>query len=520
MNDSAVRLGGALGSWLLLALVGCGGEEKPPINFDAMMQVFTPTTCKHTLASGSKTRCGYVAVPELRTDPMSRKIKVYAAVFPAMDPAKATTPLIYLTGGPGTSTASAMGLFENDPTYRNTFGDNRDLVVLDQRGTNYSEPSLYCSDELRGSLIPAYGMSLVDATNLRLKKLAECYTRLKASGANLSAYNTNENATDVRDVALALGYPKVNLYGASYGTRLTMTVMKLLPDLVQSAVIDSVLPPEVNSFAAQPEGVAYGLAAFWNQTKTDFPQLESQFYATIERLQNLPIKVTAHHYDTNGNPKDSIDVTVGPVEYISYVVGALRNTPITQALPLQIATMFMNPTRMPGNYQIVADAYLGTIEFLFPIAGPGTEATAYGMFESVGGAGDGSFTSVAQIQNNINHFLQGEAMRQWGQANFIDQNADVVGMWPVTPLPASVQYPLISDIPTLLLVGTLDTATPQPYSEQSSHYLSKNFYRNELAGHAVAYLPCASMMLDEFLKNPSQNPMTMCPKDPMWKKTL
>lgn len=520
MTCSAVRLGGAMGTWILLALAGCGGEEPPPSSFDNMKQVFTPTTCKHTLASGSKTRCGYVAVPESRTDPMSRMIKVYVAVFPAADPAKATTPLIYLTGGPGTSTADAMGLFENVPTYRDTFGDNRDLVVLDQRGTNYSEPSLYCSDELKGSLVTAYGLSLSDASKLRLQKLAECHTRLKASGANLSAYNTNENATDVRDVAMALGYPEVNLYGASYGTRLTMTVMKLFPDLVQSAVVDSVLPPEVNSFAAQPEGVAYGLAAFWNAAKTDFPQLELQFYATIDRLQSQPVKVTAHHYDQKGVPIDSIEVTVGPVEYISYVVGALRDTPINPALPLQIATMFLNPTRLPVNYQVVADAYLGTIEFLFPTAGAGTEATAYGMFESVGGAGDGSFTSVAQIQNNIAHYLQGAPMRQWGQANFIDQNADVVGLWPVNPLPASVQYPLISDIPTLLLVGTLDTATPQPYSEPSSHYLSRKFYRNVLAGHAVAYLPCASMMLDEFLKDPSQDPKTQCPTDPQWKKTL
>jgi pimeloyl-ACP methyl ester carboxylesterase len=48
--------------------------------------------------------------------------------------------------------------------------------------------------------------------------VAPCVEEILASGADLPAYNTENNARDVRALMTALGYPEYDLYGISYGT--------------------------------------------------------------------------------------------------------------------------------------------------------------------------------------------------------------------------------------------------------------------------------------------------------------
>jgi pimeloyl-ACP methyl ester carboxylesterase len=518
--NAAVRVGASVALWPLfsVAAMGCTDDVIPTVTeVGPIVRPFEETTCKHTLSEGSTTRCGYVQVPEDHDDPTSPLIRIYATVFPATDATTATTPLIYLTGGPGTSTASAIALFEiTDPTsdyaiYRQTFGDNRDLIVLDQRGTNYSEPSLYCGEELGPVATQAYTMTLTEATALRITKMEECYTRLTSSGINLSAFDTYQNAADVRSLALSLGHEKVNVYGASYGTRLTMTVMKYFPEVVENAVVDSVLPPELNPFEAQSEGLAYALSALWETAKVDFPDLESQFYGTIAKLEATPVKVDVT-YPTGGTTKYSVTIT--GVEYSSYVSSELRNTPIDAALPYNISQMYTTE-----DYSLVAAAYLANIDFLFPSGGPGSEATALGMFESMNAADNGYYASLDVAESNILHYLETESLREYARQSFIYQNVNVLGKWPVDPLPREILYPLTTDIPTLLMVGSLDSATPLPFSQPSARYLSNHYYFDILAGHAVCYLSCACQLTDDFLKDPSVEPQNSCSTDPGWQTT-
>lgn len=125
--------------------------------------------------------------------------------------------------------------------------------------------------------------------------LSDCVEEIKASGADLSAYNTENNARDVRALMSALGYGDYNIYGISYGTRLALEVMRTIPDGVRSVVIDGVAGPTnpifdefltpyvavidrlVEQCAADP-----GCAAEW-------PDLRATFNAAMERIGNAPI---------------------------------------------------------------------------------------------------------------------------------------------------------------------------------------------------------------------------------------
>src|SRR3954465_12663256 len=84
-------------------------------------------------------RCGFLTVPEHRDRPDGRTIRLRVAITPARSKPRAPDPVVYLTGGPGGSAISAAQNVVNAGANR-----DRDLIVLEQRGTLYSDPSLTC----------------------------------------------------------------------------------------------------------------------------------------------------------------------------------------------------------------------------------------------------------------------------------------------------------------------------------------------------------------------------------------
>jgi alkaline phosphatase D len=463
---------------------------------------YEPTTCKHELLPDSTTECGYLIVPENRNDPDSREIKVYIGNFRNPNGDTGTEPLIYLIGGPGSATAAVYSLFEN-PAYgfRNVLGDNRDLIIIDQRGTNYSEPALFCSAELEPLRDQVYGLAYRDAADRRVAGIGECRERLLAQGIDLSGYTTYEIAADVRDLRDLLGYEKVSLYGASYGTRLAMMIMKLYPEILETVVIDSILPPELNPFIEETPGTQFGFDRFFEAAGNDYPEVEDFFWETVDRLANNPVDVAV-----NGTV-----VNVTGVKLVSYMAGRLRKTPYDNALPMKIYDMYNNE-----NYDDVATEWVSNIDFFFPMGGAGGDAVSVGMFESVFGANDAFYATPDDVLEEIAATVDNPSLASWLATNFIYMEPCILGEWPVEPLPQSARDPVVSNLPTLMLVGTLDVATPAIFSEPSVDDLSNSHYFEILAGHATAYLPCVLDMVNDFIKDPTVAPINTCATEYCW----
>ena len=490
---------------------------------------FTPVKCKHVTADNSTTVCGYVPILFDHTKPNDHSpenvISIYVTIFkPTKGDYLSKPPRIFLTGGPGSPTKEANDLFENASgnayaaELRASFVGDQRLVVVDQRGTNYSGPfglsGLYCDVELGAGRSLAYGKTLVNVMKLRLSLVAACRNRLVKSGVNLNLINTFQSAHDVVTMLNPLRATKLSLFGASYGTRLTMTTMKLFPSKIESAVIDSVVPPEVNVFEMQPEGAAYALSSLWQAAAVDFPMLKKAYYGTIASLEAAPAKVTIKPQNLKQGWPSSVLVT--GVEYVAYVMGKLRDSPVNVTLPSRITAMAMTK-----DYEDVAIAHLNSIDFLFPDGGAGTSAMAVGMHESVNGAQDAhpSYTSIATIEKNILSWFDTESERELARQNFIEQSAALRGKWPVNAVPPSMLDPLVSGIPTLMMVGELDSGTPAPFSFGSFTNLSNSFYLELMAGHAVTYMPCAAELMNDFFMAPSVKPdATKCSRDVAWTK--
>ncbi|MFH0993936.1 MAG: alpha/beta hydrolase [Pseudomonadota bacterium] len=531
--------------WLLsvmLLLVPVSGSWSETLGF---VPRFESTTCKHTLEPNSTTQCGYLTVLEDRGKPDGRTIQIYVGIFKNLKGPMGTEPLFYLMGGPGASTADAFNIFEDTSSgnyIRQDFGDNRDIVVIDQRGTNNSQPALYCSEELGPLRSQVYGISFREAAALRIQAFLPCYNRFKNQGIDLSAYNTLENATDIKELAAVLGYNKINLYSASYGTRLGMQMMKDYPEVIKSVVLDSILPPEINPFEKETPGVLYSFRSFFDAARSEYPLLETYFYRMMDELEASPVNVIGHHYsqssslthhgggdmanrfmsshirhllfhryDQSGDPIDNIVVNVSGDKLAFFLVGELKQTPYDAALPKKINAMYTT-----GDYGPVADAWISNIDFFFPNGGPGSESASVGMYNCIFSAQDAYYTSPYKIYQVIHENVSNTSIASWLETNFIFMEPGILGLWPVAPLPFHESNPLLSDIPTLMLVGSLDNATPAIFSRPSAVFLSQSTYLSILAGHATAYLECVAQMINRFVKNPSANPVNTCSTQYLW----
>ena len=141
---------------------------------------FEPAQCPkmegaQTLASAT---CGYLVVPESRGRPQGRTIRLMVAKYPARSSEKRPDPVVYLAGGPGDiAPLEVNGLIAAD------FIRDRDILVLSQRGTMFSEPALTCAsidDFVRAAL----GLRFYSEATKRahLAATESCHRELTATG--------------------------------------------------------------------------------------------------------------------------------------------------------------------------------------------------------------------------------------------------------------------------------------------------------------------------------------------------
>ncbi|MCY4145592.1 MAG: alpha/beta fold hydrolase, partial [Chloroflexi bacterium] len=148
--------------------------------------------------------CGYLHVLEDRAaGEDSARLRLFVLRLAAQIQ-RDNPPVIYLAGGPGDAASASLGDLLGSPL--RTWNE---LILIDQRGTGFSQPSLNCAENDE--------MTSEDS-------LATCRARMLAAGINLAAYHTVASAQDVQDLLIALDLPVANIYGISYGTRLALTL--------------------------------------------------------------------------------------------------------------------------------------------------------------------------------------------------------------------------------------------------------------------------------------------------------
>jgi pimeloyl-ACP methyl ester carboxylesterase len=192
------------------------------------------------LRSGARVegQLGALTVPAHRDRAGAATMTVRFVRLPASG-ANPGAPIIYLAGGPGGSAIeSARGprwpLFE-------AMRREGDVILLEQRGVNLSDPPPPCSTRWS---FPVDQASTEESFNASLEAAAAtCAAEWRERGVDLSAYNTAENAADVADLARALG-GRVRLVGISYGTFLAFAVLRDHAEVVERVVLAGAEGPD------------------------------------------------------------------------------------------------------------------------------------------------------------------------------------------------------------------------------------------------------------------------------------
>ncbi|MCB8926966.1 MAG: alpha/beta hydrolase [Ardenticatenaceae bacterium] len=423
--------------------------------------------------------CGYLTVPEDRSDANSPMIQLAVAIVAAPDGAT-EPPVVYLAGGPG---SSGLDDYAADPdSWEMSFLQNRDLILLDQRGTGYSEPTLDCPE-----FAEADEQDNPDTL---------CFDRLTDEGINLMAYNTQENAADVEALRQALGIEQWDLLGISYGTRLALEVMRNHPAGVRAVILDSPFPPNADTPVDEVYSFTDALAELFADCERDeycseeYPDLENVFLDTVQRLNE---DETAEIYGD---------------DLVFALSSAFSDTSLIPLLPYVI-------------YEVSEDNFDALDEIS---AEEGFARTLYqddedrsdseGMYNSVichdeYALGDYERVETAVV-GNIPQELEGALL----QATF--DLTSLCEYW--NPMNAVDNTAVSSSIPTLILVGQYDTATPPRWATLTAATLPNSIVVEVPgAGHSLlSSVECTIDITDEFLVNPDQAPDTSCLDDIEW----
>jgi len=440
-------------------------------------------------------KCGYVSVPENRSDPNGAKVQLAVAIFKSQNVQNDPYPVIRLEGGPGGPSLDNWAKYITSANY-SSFVFDHDLIMFDQRGTGYSTPSLKCPEtlQLQYDTLDEH-LNATDAERLQLQAIGACHDRLTKAGVDLNAFNSLENAADVHDMILALGYKQANLYGVSYGTRLALTVMRLYPSVIRSVVLDSVYPPQENRTQLPGDvqhvfNVLFHGCAIDARCDTLYPHLDSVFYQLVTDLNAGPV----HFQTVDDTTNKSYNVLMAGDDFVWLLFNALYVTQFIPALPQMIFQVRAH------NYALLSQIF-GAVEF--------DDTFSDGMFYSDECSEDWDFLT----QNDITAAMRGITPQiQPALQGDLQQEYDTCRLWHVQQAPAAQKQPVVSNIPTLVLSDEYDPITPPANGELTAQTLKNSYYfLFPGLGHGAEYnSSCVDGIISAFDDHPAQRPSDAC----------
>ena len=217
--------------------------------------------------------CTTLAMPRDYADTSSGSVDVHVAVARSVRSRAEADPLFVLAGGPGQAGSDIVFLLDTALAKVRT---SRDIVFIDQRGTGRSG-RLACAAEADALLL---GDSELQASSLAC---------LKGFGADLLLPTTAAAVEDLERARQALGYARINLWGASYGSRLALAYAQRYPTPVRSLILDGVVDADLiigiygNEFQAALDAVVQRCADDADCRRA-FPELRTQLRDLLLRL--------------------------------------------------------------------------------------------------------------------------------------------------------------------------------------------------------------------------------------------
>lgn len=438
----------------------------------------------------AQVRCGVLTVPENRVSGSTRTVALPVAVVPSRSATPQRDPLVFpTTGGPGGGSLSGLSYWLD---YAEWARADRDIIVVEQRGDHLATPYLDCPEvgiahRIKDGTIPALRPGALDAEAYR-----QCYDRLTADGVDLATYNSAATAKDLADLRQALGYDQWNLYGISYGTRVSLTTMRDQPTGLRAVVLDGVYPPNGVQHRNGP-GFAAALRALFAECAEQpscsarYPDLEGSLVRVLDRVRTAPFIAEVRVPGVNG----PVRFELGEIEVLEVVLYALYQDDVARVLPLLIDQLDR------GNHEFAAVLFQQWV----------TQSDYYteGLWRSIDCAEELPFYPPETPPSDplAVRYATANPELPWCSA------------WPVPALAAVEDQPVVSDIPTLLMSGGHDPVTPPWQARRAAETLSRHYlFEFGSSGHGTVWQtwisPCPADIAGQFLTDPTSEPDAAC----------
>lgn len=459
-----------------------------------------------------RVRCGFITVPENREVTGSRYLRIAFTQIVAearLDDDKddedknaqegATQddqdnlrlredPVMYLTGGPGVGMEYYVARFlEHDLT------KTRDLYILNQRGIGDSEELCPYYSATSRELVLADNLQAQEVENAQ--RMQACFEAARNRGVDLSAYNTVENARDVRALRQALGFDSWNVWGISYGSHLGQMLVNVDSEGIRALVIDAIVPNDLGDLMRIHRWIKRNHANVFSecarQEASICEGLEEAFYAAGNALIAKPIVVDA--FDEEISPSGKAHVPALIAAFAPFTM--LYEQDSYPAIP----------SVMRGLVDIIESRDEEVFQAL-----SNSDEVFSGISQGMGsaiGCNDGYMAAEASVaaddlQEDFG-FTQGAFTAEGSQ--LMADTCIAAGLKPRN----RADYQLIqSDIPTLVVNGDWDPITPPPLAQR----VAPGFSNGRLiivpyAGHGPtrSMVECATQVLSDFFDDPKQD---------------
>ena len=365
-------------------------------------------------------------------NPDGERIELFVARISALSGTPEPDPFVVIAGGPGQASTT---FYTQARSVFSRIRRTRDIVLIDQRGTGSSTPLACQNIENEDALI---------ASDAFIRLGAECVDGLPHDPAY---FTTSVAVADLERVREALGFPSLNIYGVSYGTRVAQHYLKRYPERVRTVILDGVVPPGL----ALGPGIAIDAqraldsllarCAAIPECRGAYPELNDQLGILLTRLKASPPTITIPH------PRSGAPTTLTLTdEMAAGIVRLLTYSPQTAALiPVLVRAA------AEGDHGPLAAQVLMVSEEVY-------EALSLGMHFAVVCTEDVPFwgeVDRAALEETYLGSVQ------------VDALGEICKSWPRGLLDEDFARPLETDVPVILLSGEDDPVTPPSYAEKS-----------------------------------------------------
>ncbi len=432
---------------------------------------------------------GYLTVPENWDKPEGKKIKLAVAVLKSTSKNGSSNPVVFVEGGPGAGDIKGIWTWLQHP-----LREKSDIVLVDLRGVGFSSPK-FCP-ELGEKFLEILAKNQNSSQDEQQKAVAAmaCKQDLMNRNIDINAYNSKSIAKDLNALKKALKYDNWNVYGVSYATYTVQVYANDFPKDIKTLILDSSIP-DISKFYYNQNTSNYmnSLEKVFDACKNDpncnkqYPNLESVYYETIEKLDKKPITVKV---DKKIIPSGVF--TYNTEDFKVCIQQSLYRKKLIQVIPLLIT-----------EFNKESKSTLGSLVAAFA----GSLSLDYGLFYSTICNEALPYNSIEAFNKDALKYKKLKGGLSFYKSDFLVSDKWNLGANKQSNMPNDLSNLTALTAPVLVFSGGFDPVTPVVNGKITADRFKNAFLVNApVSGHGPTFSEAGAKIVAEFIQNPVQRP--------------